>query len=430
MNASEPGPFPLDRRFLDTCRSGAMFSRISLVTAAVLVTVLVAGAGPAVAAEPDLVRSSQWQLTDLDLAAVHQRATGEGIIVAVIDSGVDGAHPDLTGQVLPGADAASGTDVDGRGTGLAGLIAGHGHVPPVVPVAPGTSPSPSPSAAGSASPEPSPQAVANPRTAGVLGVAPGAKILPVAFAPEPGASGDPDLLAAAVDRAVAGGAKIICVARGVAPSARLEASVEAAVAAGVLVIAADADRAGLPFTPWPASYPGVLNAIPADRSGQVPVAPLSGRTTGLTAPGVDLVTTGPGAGYRIDGGAGAAAVLAGAAAVVWSAYPKATALQVVQRLRLSAQDLGAPGPDSRFGTGLLNLSAALTVALPEDTPASPAPSPAAPSPSAAPSASPLPVALADSSDWRRWLVVLPLLLFFTGLGVWAGRASRTPAAAR
>lgn len=427
MNASEPGPFPLVPRFLDTCRSGAMFCRSSLVTAAVLATVLFTGVGPAEAAEPDLVRGAQWQITDMDLTAVHQRATGEGIVIAVIDSGVDGTHPDLTGQVLPGADAASGTDVDGRGTGLAGLIAGHGHIPVAVPTGPGMSPSPSPSAVGPASPAPSPSFVPSPRSAGVLGVAPGAKILPVAFAPEPGASGDPDLLAAAVDRAVAGGAKIICVARGVAPSARLEASVEAAVAAGVLVVAADADRAGLPFTPWPASYPGVLNAIPADRAGQVPVAPLSGRTTGLTAPGVDLVTTGPGAGYRIDGGAGAAAVLAGAAAVVWSAHPNSTAAQVAQRLRLSAQDLGATGPDSRYGTGLLNLSAALTVTLPQDTPASPAPSPAAPSPSAAPSASPLPVALADSRDWRRWLVVLPLLLFFTGLGVWAGRGSRATA---
>ncbi len=429
MNAPEPGPIPLGLRFLDTCRSGAMLSRSSLVTAAVLVTVLFTGVGPATAAEPDLVRSSQWQITDMDLSAVHQRADGEGVVVAVLDSGVDGAHPDLIGQVLPGADAASGTDVDGRGTGLAGLIAGRGHVPAAVQAGPGVSPSPSSPAVGPASPEPSPTGVPNPRSAGVLGVAPGAKILPVAFAPEPGSNGDPDLLAAAVDRAVAGGAKIICVARGVAPSARLESSIEAAISSGVLIVAADADRAGLPFTPWPASYPGVLNAIPADRSGQVPVAPLSGRTTGLTAPGVDLVTTGPGAGYRIDGGAGAAAVLAGAAAVVWSAHPKATAAQVAQRLRLSARDLGAPGPDSRYGTGLLNLSAALTVALPDDTPASADPSPPAPSPSAVPSASPLPVALADSRDWRRWLVVLPLLLFFTGLGVWAGRASRATAAA-
>ncbi|MEV4412084.1 S8 family serine peptidase [Catellatospora sp. NPDC049609] len=408
-----------------------MLSRSFLVTAAVLATVLIAGAAPAAAAEPDLVRGTQWQLTDLDLAAVHQRATGAGIVIAVIDSGVDPTHPDLAGQVLPGADPASNDDVDGRGTGLAGLIAGRGHAPAAVPAVAGASPSPSASATASPSPQPSASAApADARPAGVLGIAPGAKILPVAFAPAPGSSGDPDLLAAAVDRAVAGGARIICVGRGVAPSARLEASVDAAVKAGVLVIAADADRAGLPFTPWPASYAGVLNAIPADRTGQVPVAPLSGRTSGITAPGVDLVTTGPGAGYRIDGGAASAAVLAGAAAVVWSAYPQASAAQVVQRLRVSARDLGAPGPDSRYGAGMLDLAAALTVTLPEDMPPSPAPTSAAPSPSAVPSASPLPVALADSRDWRRWLVVLPLLMFLGALAVWAARAGRAAATAR
>ncbi|GIF97459.1 S8 family serine peptidase [Catellatospora citrea] len=394
----------------------------SLVTAAVSVAVLLLGA-PAAAAEPDVVRGMQWQLTGLDLAAVHQRATGAGVLVAVLDSGVDRSHPDLAGQVLGGPDAASNTDVDGRGTGLAGLIAGHGHVPPVPAgvVRPAATPSAS---AGWPAPSQSAAAVGDPRSAGVLGVAPGAQILPIAFAPAPGATGDPDALATAIDRAVFGGAKIVCIGRGVVPSSRLQASVDAAVARGVLIVAADADRAGRPFTPWPASYSGVLNAIPADRSGQVPVAPLSGRTTGITVPGVDLITTGVGGGYRMDGGSSAAAVLAGAAAVVWSAYPQATLAQVLQRLRTTATDAGAPGADSRFGAGMLNLSAALAANLPQEPAPSVSPSPAASSPAASPSGSPLPVALADSRDWRRWLVVLPLLLFLAGLTVWAVRSAR------
>ncbi|WP_196279426.1 S8 family serine peptidase [Catellatospora vulcania] len=390
----------------------------SLVTAAVSAVVLLLGA-PASAAEPDVVRGMQWQLAGLDLAAVHQRATGAGVLVAVLDSGVDKTHPDLAGQVLGGPDPVSNSDVDGRGTGLAGLIAGHGHVPGVSVGAPRPSASPSGLPAPSASAAP-----ADPRTAGVLGVAPGAQILPVAFAPGPSATGDPDALAAAIDRAVFGGAKIICIGRGVVPSSKLQASVEAAVARGVLIVAADADRAGRPFTPWPASYPGVLNAIPADRSGQVPVAPLSGRTTGITVPGVDLITTGLGGGYRMDGGSSAAAVLAGAAAVVWSAYPKATAAQVLQRLRSTATDTGTPGADSRFGAGTLNLGAALAANLPQEAAPSVQPSPAASNPAASPSASPLPVALADSRDWRRWLVALPLLLFLLALTVWAVRSAR------
>lgn len=412
-----------------------MFGPRSLVTAAALVGVLLVGVPGAAAAQPDVVRGLQWQLDELDLAVVHQRATGTGVIVAVLDSGVDATHPDLVGQVMAGPDAASNTDVDGRGTGLAGLIAGHGHVPsggvgaePLTPTP--SKPAPSltvpPPAGVSATESAEPTAPADPRTSGVRGVAPGAKILPVAFAPAASATGDPEALAVAVDKAVAGGAKIICIGRGVAPSSRLQASIDAAVARGVLVVAADADRAGRPFTPWPSSYAGVLNAIPSDRLGEVPVAPLSGRTTGITVPGVDLITTGVGGGYRIDGGASAAAVLAGAAAVVWSAYPGSTADQVLQRLRQSAQDRGATGPDSRYGVGMLNLNGALSVVLPQGLAPSVTPSAApAPSPSAAPSASPLPVALADSRDWRRWLVVLPLLIFIGALVGWAGRGARS-----
>ncbi|MDI1459850.1 S8 family serine peptidase [Catellatospora sp. KI3] len=408
---------------------------MKLLSATALGVALALNAVPAAAAEPDVVRGLQWQFAALDLPSVHQRADGSGIVVAVLDSGVDATHPDLVGQVLAGPDAQATTDVDGRGTELAGLIAGRGHVVQIIgePLAPASptpssSPSPTPSASAQApglAPSPATVPPADDRPAGVRGVAPGAKILPVAFAPAAGATGEPDRLADAIDYAVSRDVKIICIGRGVAPSSRLQASVDAAVARGVLIIAADSAKTGRPFTPWPVSYPGVLGAIAADRTGAVPVLPVSGQTTGITVPGVDLISTDVGGGYHIDeGGASAAAVLAGAAAVIWSAYPRSTAAQVVQRMRTTALDRGADGPDSRYGAGALNLNAALSLVLPEP---SVTPSPAlAPSlaPSPSPSASPRPVALADSGDWRRWLVVLPLLGFLAALGLWSHRTAR------
>ncbi|GHJ50199.1 hypothetical protein Cs7R123_75410 [Catellatospora sp. TT07R-123] len=405
---------------------------MKLLSAAVLGVALVLNAVPAAAAEPDVVRGLQWQLAALDLPTVHQRADGSGIVVAVLDSGVDATHPDLAGQVLAGPDALATTDVDGRGTELAGLIAGRGHAvvtgEPLVPASPSASPLPSPSASAAApglAPSLAPVPPADDRPSGVRGVAPGAKILPVAFAPAAGSAGEPDKLADAIDYAVGRDVKIICIGRGVAPSSRLQASVDAAIARGVLIVVADSAKAGRPFTPWPVSYPGVLGAIAADRTGSVPVPPVSGQTTGITVPGVDLISTDVGGGYHIDeGGASAAAVLAGAAAVIWSAYPRSTAAQVVQRMRMTALDRGADGPDSRYGTGALNLTAALAVTLPEP---SVSPSPAlAPSlaPSPAASSSPKPVALADSGDWRRWLVILPLLGFLAALALWAHRSTR------
>jgi subtilisin family serine protease len=330
---------------------------------------------PAQAAEPDYIRSLEWQIAALALTDVHKKATGVDVVVAVVDSGVDAQHPDLAGQVTKGPDG-SNVDIDGRGTGMAGLIAGKGH---------GTD-------------------------AGVLGVAPGAKILPIAYAPAPGEVGDAERLASGIELAISRGAKIICIGRSSVPNERLEFAIEVAADRGVLVVAVDNSA-------WPATYPGVVAAIPADRNGAVPKAPASGRSTSLAVPGIDLMTTDRAAGYRISDQSGAAAVLAGAAAVVWSAYPYAKSTQVADLLRQTATDKG--------GYKSLNLLGALTKGIP-----APAPSPtggtdlAAPAPSKNKGSAGL--ALSDSTDPRRWLVVLPLLAFLGALVAWSYLAGRRP----
>lgn len=105
-------------------------------------------AGPAVA---DSIRAYQWALIKYEVESkVWPVSQGDGVIVAVIDSGVAADHQDLTGQVLPGVDFSGEqsdgrVDKDGHGTGMASLIAAHGHGD----------------------------------QAGVMGLAPKAKILPV-----------------------------------------------------------------------------------------------------------------------------------------------------------------------------------------------------------------------------------------------------------
>ena len=116
--------------------------------AAGLLALLLTGAAvqPAVAAPQ---RAEQWYLDELRIDQAHKLSTGRGVIVAVVDSGVDATHPDLRGQVLPGGRSygASGdgrADEDGHGTHMAGIIA-----------------------------------ATNAATDGVDGIAPGAKILPI-----------------------------------------------------------------------------------------------------------------------------------------------------------------------------------------------------------------------------------------------------------
>src|SRR6266508_4890869 len=106
-------------------------------------------AGPS--AYADSIRDRQWYLTYLKADQLHKITQGAGVTVAVIDSGVDGHHPDLAGNVLQGKDfikpGTGWTDTDGHGTAIASLIAGHGHGPG--------------------------------HHDGILGLAPAAKILPV-----------------------------------------------------------------------------------------------------------------------------------------------------------------------------------------------------------------------------------------------------------
>ncbi|WP_327661289.1 MULTISPECIES: S8 family serine peptidase [unclassified Streptomyces] len=108
--------------------------------------------GTATAASADATRDKQWQNKAFNLDDVHKTATGKGVTVAVLDDGVDGTHPDLTGNVLPGKRCKDGQPanketLDDHGTAMASLIAGHGH------------------GAGNGQ--------------GILGLAPDAKILPI-----------------------------------------------------------------------------------------------------------------------------------------------------------------------------------------------------------------------------------------------------------
>jgi membrane-anchored mycosin MYCP len=335
-------------------------------------------------AHADGVRGQQWYLSSLDLGAAHAVTKGGGVIVAVVDSGVDATHPDLQGAVLPGTETAGTKDADGRGTALASLIAGHGHGPG--------------------------------NTDGVVGVAPGASILPIAFAPRAGEAGDPAALAAGIDLAVSKGAKVVCVGRGVTPNPRLREAVESAAEQDVLVVAADGDLPNATFSPWPSSVQGVLTSIPLDRTGNVVAAPASRQTSGIGVPGVELISATAGGGYRMQTGATGVGLLCGAAALVRSAYPQMSPSQVADRLRATATDRGATGPDSQYGAGVLNLRAALAGAT--------APGTASATPSrsvAVPQQRQAGIALADSRDWRRWLVVAPLVIFLAGLLAFALR---------
>jgi subtilisin family serine protease len=363
---------------------------------AALVVGVVLALVPVSPAFADGIRDDQWHLQYLRVSEANEKTRGEGVTVAIVDNGVDRNHVDLTASVLPaiytnGALTAPG-DPDGHGTALAGLIAGQGHG-------------------------------AN-RQNGVLGIAPGADILPVVLGspatPDPTGARTvtPDQLAEGIELATVRGAKVIVVGYSVGGSERLAQAVREAQAADAIIVASDGNRAGEAFEPYPAAYDGVLAAVPLSHAGDVLVPSDSGRRLGFGVPGEEIMTTNTGGGYRVDAGSAAAGELAAVVALVRAAYPRLPAEEIVHRLSVTAVDAGSTGVDPVFCVGRIDLVPALTRVIPLKNPPKPS---AVPSPSVTASASvAAPVggpAAARSRGRLGWLLSLPLIAFI-GVLLW------------
>ncbi|MDI1459922.1 S8 family serine peptidase [Catellatospora sp. KI3] len=310
-----------------------------LRTAAVLVTAAATIAVGAAPAHADRFRDDQWFLGYLDLAKAHAISQGEGVTVAVIDSGVEARHPDLAGNVLTGIDVVTGGsgngwgDLDGHGTGMAGLIAAHGH--------------------GSGD--------------GVLGVAPKAKIFPIRMANAAG-MGNGDAIVRGINEAVSRKIKIISIsvsAFSSVPDDLIDA-VARAREAGTLVFAASGNAPEDFVVTAPARYPGAVAVGAVDRGGNHMGSSVSGPEVLLSAPGADITSTSKinksaGTQYRRGSGTSpATAIAAGVAALVWSKYPTLTADQVLERLTRTSVDKGPQGQDGDYGFGVVDPVAALT----------------------------------------------------------------------
>jgi type VII secretion-associated serine protease mycosin len=342
-------------------------------------------------ASADSIRVGQWQLEALDVARAHRISQGRGVTVAVLDTGVDAGHRDLLGNVLPGMDFTGGqgngwVDADGHGTGMAGLIAAHGHGPQ--------------------------------RGDGALGIAPEARILPIRV----GRTDHPNLagsLSSAIDYAVRHGAAVISMSiRGFSRDDAARA-VDDALRGNVVLVAGSGNRPKDVVVPYPARYPGVVAVGATRRDGSLASFTTTGPEMAITAPGEGIVSTGSDGGYRLtDGTSDATAIVAGAAALIRSRFPKLSASEVVHRLTATATDKGRPGRDPQYGYGALNLVKALTADVPVGQPSatSDPPSAAAPAPSTAIAA---PVHYKTRTNWFAVVAVIALLAAaFVAVAVW------------
>ncbi|QCB98487.1 peptidase S8 [Arthrobacter sp. PAMC25564] len=317
------------------------------------------------AAQADSWRDKEYWLAESGITKAWEVSKGANVRVAVIDSGVDGKHPDLKGALIGGTDVSGAGDPDGQksigakpehGTLVATMLAGRGHQPA------GATASPSPDQGSAAGPD------------GIVGVAPEAQLLSVSTwlgSANPGGKSDQDQIPEAVRWAVDNGARVINISLG-STSPEWPQSWDAAFLYAeqkdVVIVAAAGNRVGGNVQVGaPATIPGVLTVAGLDRKGAASIDSSSqGISIGVAAPAENLIGGMPAGGYaEWAGTSGATPIVAGVAALIRSKWPDMSASQVINRIVSTAKDAGAPGKDPLYGFGVLNAEAALKADVPE-----------------------------------------------------------------
>jgi subtilisin family serine protease len=332
--------------------------------AAYVIAAIVTAAGSAAPllsvtqARADIVRQTQqWVLDALDVQAAWRITQGRGVVVAVIDSGVDPTVSDLTGSVttgpnLTGVDTPPSNPNWGvHGTWMASLIAGHGHGPD--------------------------------GEDGIMGVAPKARILSIRvitdrsdpgyskYQDEPPGRGQREL-ATAIRYAVTHRAKVISMSLGYnAPSLIVRSALQYALDRNVVVVASSGNagsaqiQRGHGHAPYsfPADYPGVIGVAAVGRSGQPAYFSSDNLSVEVAAPGVNVPAEGRGSHYwEISGTSPACALTAGVAALIKSRYPRLSAPQIRRAIIGSAANRPPGGYNDDIGFGTVDAYSALRLA--------------------------------------------------------------------
>lgn len=325
-------------------------------------------------AAADSWRDEQYWLEDYGFTQAWDTSMGEGVTIGVIDTGIDGTHQDLSGQVVGGYDASGTGEADGttpmgpdpnHGTMVASLIAGHGHGdPPELEEAEDDDDSED-DTAEAVEPEP----IDEFGTDGIIGTAPKAELLSVSVLLDDSAADVPsvdDQIADGVHWLVNQGADVINISLASSaqdwPESWDDAFLHAEQNDVVVVVAAGNRASGSDIVGAPATIPGVLTVAGLDEDGSASWdASTQGITIGVAAPADPLIGALPDDGYtHWSGTSGAAPLVAGLAALIRAEHPSMPAHQVINQILETTRDGGEEGQDHLYGRGIIDAQAALT----------------------------------------------------------------------
>ncbi len=278
--------------------------------------------------------SGQWQHAMMRNPLAWDNTKGQGAIVAVLDSGIDSTHPDLTANIIPGYNMydlnTNTTDIHGHGTWVSGTAAAVGD-----------------------------------NTVGIAGSAYGAKILPIRIAYVNGQGKTEttwDLVSWGIVYAADHGARVVNLSYGPACDAYsvIDAARYLRSKGGVLVVSAGNTQAYSP-----AYNSGELTCVGSTNSGDTrSYFSTYGPSVDVTAPGEGIYTTGVNGGYvNVQGTSFAAPNVAAVYAMMFSANPNLTPSQADNILFSTAKDLGVPGWDEWYGYGRVDTKNAVDQAI-------------------------------------------------------------------
>ncbi len=287
--------------------------------------------------------SKLWGMSKIKASAAWDRSTGSAsVIAAVVDTGVDASHPDLTSNIIEtrafDSQCLNGGDGVGHGTHVSGTIGGIGN-----------------------------------NGTGVAGVNWKVGILGYCVG---GAQGLPlSAVSSAIDAAVAKGAKVINLSLGgQTASPTMQTSIANAVSAGTVVVASAGNTTGPNADVYyPARDPNVITVSALGPNDELAHYSSYGHSVDVAAPGGNpsggsstcttqncIYSTLPNGRYgSLAGTSMSAPHVTGLVALILSVNPNLSPQQVQSILQDTADDLGTPGRDDKFGYGRINAQAAL-----------------------------------------------------------------------
>jgi hypothetical protein len=281
---------------------------------------------------------AQYALAKLRLPEAHALSRGANVTIAVIDSGIDVAHPELKDAIAESFDALGAKEGPHvHGTGIAGAIVSH---------------------------------------ARLMGSAPKARILAIrAFgAAASGAESTSFVILKSLDFAAMHGAQIVNMSFAGPKDPLVERGIAAAATKGMVLVAASGNAGPKSPPLYPAANPNVIAVSATDAHDRLFPASNRGGHIAVSAPGVDIFLPAPGGKYQMTSGTSfSAAYISGLAALMMERNPQLAPAEVRATLTKTARDLGLPGRDDLFGAGEADAFSAVTAVVDAGVPVAAAP---------------------------------------------------------